>query len=210
MRVGALMLSAACASRPARSSVPLRATSGTAFTRKGQRVRGQPPGRRSLDSRTESAGGPAVMVLGVYQAVVDARAAEWVVAGLRGFAESVLSLLPGCFSGYLRVFHPADRRAGSDRLAVALGADRQCERHAHARGVQLGPSPATSGMSGRASRASSISRQRLETSSGAAGIPASPVASRCARSASASPTGMPGSAPPTHQQSCDLRATTRA
>ena len=55
----------------------------------------------------------------MYQAVVDARAAEWVVAGLRGFGESVLSLVPACFSEYVRVFHPAYRGAGSDRVALA-------------------------------------------------------------------------------------------
>ena len=54
----------------------------------------------------------------MYGAAVDARAAGWVAAGLRGFAESVLSLVPACFSEYVRVFHPAYRRAGLDRLAV--------------------------------------------------------------------------------------------
>lgn len=34
----------------------------------------------------------------------DTSAAEWVVAGLRGFAESVLSLVPIGFPVYLRVF----------------------------------------------------------------------------------------------------------
>jgi hypothetical protein len=49
-----------------------------------------------------------VIVLSVYEAAVDARAADWVVAGLRGFGESVLSLVPPGFSEYLRVFHPSD------------------------------------------------------------------------------------------------------
>ena len=81
---------------------------------------------------------PHVIVLAVYQAVVDARAAEWVVAGLRGFAESVVSLVPACFSEYLRVFHPAYRRAGSDRLAVAWAEIARANGMRMHAGVQLG------------------------------------------------------------------------
>jgi hypothetical protein len=55
----------------------------------------------------------------VYRAAVDARGAEWVATGLRGFGESVLSLVPACWSEYVRVFHPAYRGAGSDRVGVA-------------------------------------------------------------------------------------------
>src|SRR5262249_28153245 len=33
--------------------------------------------------------------------------AAWVVEGLRGFAESVLSLVPEGFGAYARIFHPA-------------------------------------------------------------------------------------------------------
>ena len=74
----------------------------------------------------------------MYQAVADARAAEWVVAGLRGLAGSVLSLEPACYSEYVRVFHPAYRRAGSHRLAVAwaeIASANGMRMHA---GVQLG------------------------------------------------------------------------
>ena len=74
----------------------------------------------------------------MYRAVVDARAAEWVVAGLRGFSESVLSLVPAGFSEYVRVFHPAYRSAGSDRVAVAwaeIASANGMRMHA---GVQLG------------------------------------------------------------------------
>jgi len=39
----------------------------------------------------------------------DARSADWVVAGLRGFAESVLSFVPSGFDAYVQVFHPARR-----------------------------------------------------------------------------------------------------
>jgi hypothetical protein len=75
----------------------------------------------------------------VYQAVVDARAAEWVVAGLRGFGESVLSLVPACFSEYLRVFHPPRSpnlwwpqdhawcvATDVDLKTTCIGADRSC------------------------------------------------------------------------------------
>jgi hypothetical protein len=46
----------------------------------------------------------------------DTSAADWVVAGLRGFAESVLSIVPAGFPAYVRIFHPAKRRYG-DQLA---------------------------------------------------------------------------------------------
>ncbi len=41
------------------------------------------------------------------QPAADAEAAAWVVAGLRRFAESVLSVVPAGFPAYVRVFHPA-------------------------------------------------------------------------------------------------------
>jgi hypothetical protein len=74
----------------------------------------------------------------VYAPVVDAHAADWVVEGLRGFGESVLSLVPAGFSAYLRVFHPAYRAAGSDRAAVTwaeIASANGLRMHA---GVQLG------------------------------------------------------------------------
>jgi hypothetical protein len=49
---------------------------------------------------------------------VDIQPAEWVVAGLRGFGESVLSLLPVGSPAYVRVFHPAYRQATRDGRPV--------------------------------------------------------------------------------------------
>lgn len=49
---------------------------------------------------------------------VDASAAEWIVAGLRGFADSVLSLVPVGFAAYVRVFHPAYLTARAGRTPV--------------------------------------------------------------------------------------------
>jgi hypothetical protein len=50
-----------------------------------------------------------VVKVGDYQSAPDASAASWIVAGLRGFAESVLSFVPAGFEAYGRVFHPAWR-----------------------------------------------------------------------------------------------------
>jgi len=77
-------------------------------------------------------------IFDVYQAVGDARAAGWVAAGLRGFGESVLSLVPACFAEYVRVFHPAYRRAGSDRVAVAWAEIARANGMRMHAGVQLG------------------------------------------------------------------------
>ena len=74
----------------------------------------------------------------MYQAAGDAHTAGWVVAGLRGFAESVLSLVPAGFSEYVRVFHPAYRSVGSDRLAVAWGEIASTNGMRMHAGVQLG------------------------------------------------------------------------
>jgi hypothetical protein len=82
--------------------------------------------------------GCASYFLGVYRAVGDACAAGWVVAGLRGFAESVLSLVPAGFSEYVRVFHPAVRSMGSDRVAVAWGEIASANGVRMHAGVQLG------------------------------------------------------------------------
>lgn len=46
--------------------------------------------------------------------------AEWVVAGLRGFGESVLSLVPAGFSAYLRIFHPAQRQRTAEGMHEAV------------------------------------------------------------------------------------------
>lgn len=49
------------------------------------------------------------MRIGEYTTAEDASAADWVIAGLRGFAESVLSVVPAGFAAYARIFHPAAR-----------------------------------------------------------------------------------------------------
>jgi hypothetical protein len=96
------------------------------------------PPRRQRLPRKKSASSPRVIVPAVYEAAVDAHAADWVVEGLRGFAESVLSLVPAGFSDYLRVFHPAYRTSGSDRAPVTWAQIASAnDRHMHA-GVQLG------------------------------------------------------------------------
>ena len=55
---------------------------------------------------------------GGYTPAPDAAAAAWVVQGLRGFAASVLSVVPAGFPAYARVFHPARRRDGDRRTVV--------------------------------------------------------------------------------------------
>jgi hypothetical protein len=50
-----------------------------------------------------------VLRIGDYESAPDASAASWIIAGLRGFAESVLSFVPAGFERYGRVFHPAWR-----------------------------------------------------------------------------------------------------
>jgi hypothetical protein len=74
----------------------------------------------------------------VYRAAADVRAATWVGAALHGFGESVLSVVPDAFSEYVRVFHPAHRSVGSERVAVTwaqIAASNGMRMHA---GVQLG------------------------------------------------------------------------
>jgi hypothetical protein len=48
----------------------------------------------------------------------DARAAGWLSSGIRGFAESVLSVVPDGFPAYVRAFHPAHRVEGRKRIPV--------------------------------------------------------------------------------------------
>jgi hypothetical protein len=50
--------------------------------------------------------------IGDYATAPDAAPAGWVTAGLRGFASSVLSVVPVGFQAYARIFHPAQRRDG--------------------------------------------------------------------------------------------------
>lgn len=58
-------------------------------------------------------------------AVADGiRSAEWLQRGVRGFAESVLSLVPAGFPAYVRVFHPAflaGAPVGWAEIAAATG-----------------------------------------------------------------------------------------
>jgi hypothetical protein len=67
----------------------------------------------------------------------DTRPADWFVAGLRGFAESVKSIVPAGFASYLRVFHPAYRR-GIDSIRPVRWAEVAAANHkrAHA-GMQF-------------------------------------------------------------------------
>jgi hypothetical protein len=50
-----------------------------------------------------------VLRIADYQSAPDASAASWIIARLRGFAESVVSFVPAGFEAYGRVFHPAWR-----------------------------------------------------------------------------------------------------
>jgi hypothetical protein len=72
----------------------------------------------------------------------DPRPAEWLVAGLRGFAQSVLSLVPGGFASYVRVFHPAYARvteASMPRLVPLRWAEIAASNGTRAHpGMQLG------------------------------------------------------------------------
>jgi len=52
-----------------------------------------------------------VVRIGDYETAPDAAAASWVVDGLRGFAESVFSVVPEGFEAYGRIFHPTARAA---------------------------------------------------------------------------------------------------
>ena len=58
----------------------------------------------------------------------DTTPADWVVAGLRGFAESVESIVPAGFASYLRVFHPAYRR-GVDSIRPVRWAEVAAANH---------------------------------------------------------------------------------
>jgi hypothetical protein len=48
-----------------------------------------------------------VIGVGGYERAPGVAAATWIVEGLRGFAESVLSVVPEGFEAYARIFHPA-------------------------------------------------------------------------------------------------------
>jgi hypothetical protein len=57
--------------------------------------------------------------IGDYTTAADPAPAGWVVAGLRGFAESVLSVVPAGLEAYARIFHPAQRRDGTHWTPVS-------------------------------------------------------------------------------------------
>jgi hypothetical protein len=79
-----------------------------------------------------------VRVVTRLRAAVDVRPAEWVVAGLRGFGESVLSLVPAGFPAYVRVFHPGYRQVGTQGIPVPWAEIAAANaRYAHS-GMQLG------------------------------------------------------------------------
>lgn len=65
----------------------------------------------------------------MYRTAEDAAAASWVVDGVRGFAESVVSLVPAGFPAYVRVFHPVH----------IDGARMTWAEIAHAHGKQMHP-----------------------------------------------------------------------
>jgi hypothetical protein len=58
----------------------------------------------------------------------DTTPADWVVAGLRGFVESVESIVPAGFASYLRVFHPAYPR-GVDSIRPIRWAEVAAANH---------------------------------------------------------------------------------
>jgi len=58
-----------------------------------------------------------VVRIGDFASAPDAAAASWVVEGVRGFAESVLSLVPAGFEAYGRIFHPAWRWDPATRVS---------------------------------------------------------------------------------------------
>jgi len=56
--------------------------------------------------------------MGDLRTAPDATPAEWVVQGMRGFAASVLSVVPDGFEMYARIFHPAWREENGQDIAV--------------------------------------------------------------------------------------------
>jgi hypothetical protein len=58
-----------------------------------------------------------MLSIGDFVDAPDTRAAGWVVDGLRGFGESVVSVVPAGFAAYARIFHPAQLSDPSGRPA---------------------------------------------------------------------------------------------
>lgn len=54
-----------------------------------------------------------------FRPATDASGGEWVVSRLKGFAESVTSIVPSGFAAYARVYHPAYRVVGNAKEAVS-------------------------------------------------------------------------------------------
>jgi len=67
----------------------------------------------------------------------------WVVQGLRGFAESVLSVVPDGFPAYVRIFHPAYRYEHGARVPV------RWREVAAIQGTQVHPGMQMPALSGR-------------------------------------------------------------
>ena len=63
----------------------------------------------------------------------ETSAADWFVAGLRGFGKSVLSVVPAGFPSYVRVFNPAYRGAEEVTWSEVAAVRR---KHVHA-GMQM-------------------------------------------------------------------------
>jgi hypothetical protein len=67
----------------------------------------------------------------------DPTPADWVVDGLRGFGESVLSLVPTGFPAYVRIFHPAYRRHRDRLVPVRWSEIAAANRTRYHAGMQL-------------------------------------------------------------------------
>ena len=114
----------------------------------------------SRAARTTSSAAVAHARGRVYRAAADVRGASSVGAGLHGFGESVLSVVPDGFSEYVRVFHPAYRSVGSQRVAVTwaeIAAANGMRMHA---GVQLGSITGSEAMSRKRSRVRDATHER--------------------------------------------------
>lgn len=53
-----------------------------------------------------------------FRPAADTSAAQWVIDGLQGFAESVVSLVPAGFPAYVRVYHPTWHTTSETRTAL--------------------------------------------------------------------------------------------
>jgi hypothetical protein len=76
----------------------------------------------------------------------DARAADWIVAAVTTFGESVLSLVPDGFPSYVRVFHPAHRHDPEE--PSRRGRPIRWSEIAAANGTEVHPAMQLSGLTG--------------------------------------------------------------